>query len=67
MLDDEHHFVVVRRLAQWPLGLEKLIQAQVAGIRQATFQVGVDAWLHRALFHCYGLTGADAPLKSHAL
>lgn len=43
VLNDEQHFVVVRRLGQGLLRTQQLVQAQVAAVGQPPFQIGVDA------------------------
>ena len=49
VLQDEQHLVVVRRLRSGLLRGKQLIQAQVAAVGHASFQIGVDTCFQRAL------------------
>jgi hypothetical protein len=51
MLDDEQHLVVVRRIAERPLGVQQRIELQVRRVIAVAFEVGMNGGFELALFH----------------
>ncbi len=56
VLDDEEHFVVVDGIAEGVLGREEFVEAEVAGIVESVFELGLDGGFELSAGHGWEVT-----------